>query len=117
MDSLFLFLLYLTHSFTDLFCSSLSSYESPTQNTTNTNKQYNIIQYQEGRPADRNASDKDALAAKVAAKKEKEAAAAAAAAADEGKVKVVRKVKPKKDAGLDDLLNAGLGAAKKKGKK
>ena len=74
------------------------------------------IPTQEGRPEDRNASDKEALAKKVAAKKEREAAAAAAAAAEEGKTQVVRKAKPKKDAGLDDLLNAGLSATKKKGK-
>ena len=76
---------------------------------------YYYCAVQEGRPADRNASDKEALAAKVAAKAEAKAAAEAAEAAAGGTV--VRKPKPKKEAALDDLLDAGLGPVKKKGGK
>lgn len=70
---------------------------------------------QEGRPEQRNASDAAALAAKVAKKaemKEKQDADAARAVANQP---VARKVKKKDDAGLDDLLSAGLaGKGKKK---
>mmetsp|Transcript_50512 Transcript_50512/g.107609 ORF Transcript_50512/g.107609 Transcript_50512/m.107609 type:complete len:96 (-) Transcript_50512:786-1073(-) len=63
---------------------------------------------------DRNASDKNALEAKVAAKKAAKEAEAAAGPAP----KVVKpKGKKKEAAGLDDLLSAGLSGAKKKGKK
>lgn len=72
----------------------------------------------EGDPLQRNASDSAALAAKVAKKKamleEQEKAAVSASAS----ASVVRKKVPKKaDAGLDDLLNAGLSAGKKGKKK
>lgn len=45
-------------------------------------------------------------------------AAKAAAETTEGNkaTPVVRKAKPKKEAGLDDLLSAGLAGGKKKGK-
>jgi len=69
----------------------------------------------EGRPEQRNASDAAALAAKVAKKaemKEQQDADAARAVANQP---VARKVKKKDDAGLDDLLSAGLaGKGKKK---
>jgi hypothetical protein len=71
----------------------------------------------EGRPSDRNAADAVKLAAKVAAKqaqKEAEALNGGGGAAAAAKVAPKKVTKPK-DAGLDDLLNAGLGA-KKKGK-
>jgi hypothetical protein len=71
----------------------------------------------EGRPADRNASDAVKLAAKVAAKQaQKEEEAANGGGGDAAAAKVVpKKVTKPKDAGLNDLLDAGLGA-KKKGK-
>ena len=73
-----------------------------------------VFSKQEGTPLQQNESDKAALAAKIAAK---QAAKVSAADAEANKATPVqRKVKPKKDAGLDDLLNAGL-AAGKKGKK
>jgi len=67
---------------------------------------------------DRNASDKTALEAKVAAKKAAKETEAAAAAA--GVNNAIKKPKKKKveAVGLDDLLSAGLsGGGKKKGKK
>lgn len=67
---------------------------------------------------DRNASDAAKLAAKVEAKKkvQEEALRAAAAASSGGGPPPPRKAKAKKqDAGLDDLLSAGLTATKKKG--
>lgn len=73
----------------------------------------------EGTPLSRNLNDKQALAAKVAAKKaakEAEEAAASKAAAAGPAVVAKKKKKPKADAGLDDLLSAGLVGAKKKGK-
>mmetsp|Transcript_6266 Transcript_6266/g.5875 ORF Transcript_6266/g.5875 Transcript_6266/m.5875 type:complete len:99 (+) Transcript_6266:44-340(+) len=71
----------------------------------------------EGSLGQRNDSDSAALAAKVAKKKEmlkeQEEASANAAAVS---APIVRKKVPKKaDAGLDDLLNAGM--AGRKGKK
>jgi hypothetical protein len=58
----------------------------------------------------RNEDDKAALAAKIAAK---QAAKAQAEQAEANTANVIKpKPKPKKDDGLDDLLNAGL-----KGKK
>lgn len=73
----------------------------------------------EGTPLSRNLNDKQALAAKVAAKKaakEADEAAASKAAAAGPAVVAKKKKKPKADAGLDDLLSAGLVGAKKKGK-
>ena len=73
----------------------------------------------EGTPLSRNLNDKEALAAKVAAKKaakEADEAAASKAAAAGPAVVAKKKKKPKADAGLDDLLSAGLVGAKKKGK-
>mmetsp|Transcript_16658 Transcript_16658/g.23472 ORF Transcript_16658/g.23472 Transcript_16658/m.23472 type:complete len:98 (-) Transcript_16658:409-702(-) len=69
-----------------------------------------------GDPLKRNENDKAALEAKVAKKKAmQEAAEKEAENATKGPVP--RKKKPTKDAGLDDLLSAGLSGNKKKGKK
>ena len=67
----------------------------------------------EGTPSQRNADDKNALLAKIEAKKAKKEADAAAAANTKAPV-VRKKVPKKKDDTLDDLLNAGLSAGKKK---
>jgi hypothetical protein len=66
-----------------------------------------------GDPQSRNLNDKNALQAKIEAKKAmQEQLASQGANPSKGPVKP----KPKKasEAGLDDLLNAGLGTAKKK---
>jgi len=68
----------------------------------------------EGTPSQRNANDKDALLAKIEAKKA--AKAASADAQKNTKAPVARKKVAKKDDSLDDLLNAGLTKGKK-GKK
>jgi len=73
----------------------------------------------EGTPMQRNEDDAAKLQAKIAAKAAKEAAeqqaAGGTAAGVVAAAPVVRKKVPKKeDAALDDLLNAGLGKAKKK---
>ncbi|KAL7549308.1 hypothetical protein ACHAWF_012581, partial [Thalassiosira exigua] len=68
---------------------------------------------QEGRPAERNATDSAALAAKVAKKAEMKQKQEADAAKAETSKPVVRKKTKKKEAGnLDDLLSAGLSKGK-----
>lgn len=65
--------------------------------------------FQGGSPADRNASDKAALEAKVAKKEAtKKQEEANAAQAVKNKTVTRKKVPKKADAGLDDLLSAGL---------
>ena len=66
----------------------------------------------EGTPSQRNSDDKNALLAKIEAKKAKAAADAQNQAST--KAPVARKKVPKKDDNLDDLLNAGLKKGKKK---
>jgi len=69
----------------------------------------------EGDPLSRNADDKAALANKVAMKAERLAAQQAKADEDEKRASAAkRKAKKKDDAGLDDLLSAGLTGGKKK---
>ena len=72
----------------------------------------------EGTPMQRNQDDAAKLQAKIAAKAAKEAAEQQQQEAGGGTgivAPVIRKKVPKKeDAALDDLLNAGLGKAKKK---
>jgi hypothetical protein len=71
----------------------------------------------EGTPMQRNQDDAAKLQAKIAAKAAKEAAEREqqqGAAGGAAPVVVRKKVPKKEDAALDDLLNAGLGKAKKK---
>jgi len=80
--------------------------------------QFNSIQFnshqhqQSGNPLARNESDSAALAAKVA-KKEAQKKEEEGSINNGANVKVVRKKGIRKDAGLDDLLNAGLKPGKK----
>ena len=70
----------------------------------------------EGTPMQRNQDDAAKLQAKIAAKAAKEAAEREQQGGAGGAAPVVvrKKVPKKEDAALDDLLNAGLGKAKKK---